>query len=162
MAAPAEELTTVPVNILKRSDAISAAAFAVSDTFIGVFRKFVFASPATHCSSGMCSARAVLRMALLSTLAVTRRQTTLTPLGPSSKARFSMKVSIAPNVVPMEVAPPTCPRAGLPVIPTITPEPCLIISRAAFFAVIIRDFAIVDNAAMYSSIVRSTACFPPP
>src|SRR5437899_10889422 len=40
-AAPAVEFTTVPVIKHPRSDAISTAAFAVSDTLAGTFRKFM-------------------------------------------------------------------------------------------------------------------------
>src|SRR5207249_10925274 len=78
----------------------------------------------------------------LSVLANVRRQTTLTPKGLISKARFCVRFSIAPNAAPIAVAPGTCARAGLPVTKMITPECCLIIRRAAARAVIKRDFKI--------------------
>jgi hypothetical protein len=53
-------------------------------------------------------------------------------------------------------------RAGLPVSPMITPECCLTMWRAAERAVMMQDFTTVDSATMYSSMVRSSACFAVP
>src|SRR6516165_12204967 len=82
-------------------------------------------------------------MDLLSVLAKVRRQTTLTPNGLTSNARFAARFSIAPNAAPIAVAPGTCGRAGLPVTKMMTPERCLIMWRATARPVIKRDRTIV-------------------
>src|SRR5215469_681122 len=101
-------------------------------------------------------------MDLLSVLAKVRRQTTLTPSGLTSNARFAARFSIAPNAAPIAVAPGTCGRAGLPVTRMITPERCLIMWRAAARPVIKRDLTIVASGTMNSSTGKSTAFLPFP
>src|SRR5262249_15968975 len=107
-AAPAVAFTTVPVSMRARSEAIRTAAFAVSWMVAGTFRKVDWGIWAIAWSLVICSWPArksiVSWMDLLSTLATVRRQTTLTPNGLTSKARFAARFSIGPNAAPIAVA----------------------------------------------------------
>src|SRR5262249_32374200 len=126
-AAPAVEFTTVAGNMRARSDGRKAAAFAVSAVVAGSLRKFNAPRPAITSSFGRCETAATTSIVSwidrLSTFAVVRKHTARTPAGPTSMARFSASVSIAPNAGPMAVAPETCPLAGLPVRKRMTPRP---------------------------------------
>src|SRR5215831_473679 len=92
-----------------RSEAKSTAAFAVSDVVAGTLRKLRLAIWETIWSLVtfilLAKASIVWWMVRLSVLAVVRRQTVLTPAGLISKARFSIRDSMAPNAAPIAVPP---------------------------------------------------------
>src|SRR5258708_22533509 len=82
-----------------RSEARNTAAVAVSEILAGTFRKLRLAILVIAWSLVMpvmlITASIVCWMVRLSVFAVVRRHTTLTPTGLTSKARFSMRVSMA-------------------------------------------------------------------
>src|SRR6201993_3586280 len=85
--------------------------------------------PANACSLVMCilltTASMVCCMVRLSVFAIVRRHTTRTPNGLTSTARFSVRDSIAPNAVPMAVAPFDVAAGGTPCQQEDDPRPPL-------------------------------------
>jgi hypothetical protein len=84
-----------------RSEARSVAAFAVSETLAGTFRKLRFAIRAIAWSFVMFTlltkASIVCWMVRLSVLAVVRRQTTLTPAGLTWTVALGFYLDISPK-----------------------------------------------------------------
>ncbi len=161
MTAPADELRIVPVIMRARSEARNAAALAVSEVRGDTLSIVPSARLAVAWSLVMfillATTSVVSWMVRVSGFAAVRRQTTLTPAGPSSMAMVRVRFSTAPKAAPMPDVPGPCGRAGLPVRKTITPEPCLSICRAALRAVMNWDCSTVSTASMNSPIGTSAA-----